>query len=490
MYRLSKSKLMSGLQCPKRLWLEIHHPEWMHFSARAEQSFEAGHEVGQVAQSLHLDGVLIGFEGDLSDALAETRHMLAHSGDLVLFEPAFQYREVLVRADVLVRQGNVLQLIEVKSATAAKPHYLNDIAIQAWVIRESGHALDSTELWHIDNSFVYPGGADYKELFRRIDVTAEIDRLSARVPEWVADAQRVLSGPQPDIAVGKQCQDPYACPFLDHCDQETAEYPVSILPNGGKLVGTLRLEGYLDLREVPQEKLNSETHLRVWRATQTGQAELDPQATQELVSLPYPRYYLDFETIQFAVPIWPGTRPYEQLPFQWSCHVEDAHGQLEHREYLDTVGDAPMRRFAETLIRAVGTEGPILVYTSFERTILGKLIERYSDLSGPIEAVLDRLVDLYPLAKAFYYHPAMMGSWSIKAVLPTVAPELAYDMLGEVQDGGGAQDAYRVIIDPHASAERRAQLESDLLAYCRHDTLAMVEVARYFECRQPGRNGP
>ena len=483
MRRLSKSKVMAWLQCPKRLWLEIHRPELLQFSARAEQSFAIGHEVGAAAQGLCPDGVPIGFQGELSEALAETDHLLGSSGNRVLFEPAFQHAGVLVRADILERRGNGFHLIEVKSSTSAKPHYFNDIAIQTRVIAGAGHAVSSVELWHIDNTFVYLGDGQYDGLFVRLDLTNEIADIVGQVPGWVSQCQQVLSGPQPEIAVGKQCTEPYECPFISHCSPAEAEYPVFILPYGRALAGRLRLQGYKDLRDVPQDRLNSERHLRVWRSTRTGQAELDSQAAQALAALPYPRYYLDFETAQFAVPIWAGTRPYEQLPFQWSCHIEHREGQLSHREFLDTAGLSPMRRFAETLIAAVGKEGPILVYSTFENTVLNNLIDRFPDLRKELEEISARFVDLLLIARNHYYHPAMMGSWSIKAVLPTIAPELAYDTLGEVQEGGGAQDAYRAIISPDTTDDRRVTLMADLRAYCRHDTLAMVEIARFFEGR-------
>lgn len=475
---------MSGLQCPKRLWLEINQPELMQFTDRTEQSFKAGHEVGSVAQRLNPDGVLISHVGDLSSALAETAHLLSQSGDAVLFEPAFQHGGVLVRADVLSHRGDGVHLVEVKSSTKAKPHYFNDIAIQAWVIGGSGQSFHTAQLWHIDNSFVYPGNGDYRGLFANVDVTEEINQLKHQVPEWVAGCQKVLSGPQPQIEVGKQCTDPNECPFLSHCAPAETDYPVSILPYGGALAGKLQTQGYKDLREVPQESLSSERYLRVWRASRTGLAELDQEAARELAGLPYPRYYLDFETMQFAVPIWPGTRPYEQLPFQWSCHVEYSSEKLDHREFLDTEGNAPMRQFIETLITALESNGPILVYSSFERTVLKTLVERFPDLHAQIEGIINRLVDLYPITKSHYYHPAMKGSWSIKAVLPTIAPELAYDTLGEVQDGGGAQDAYREIIAHDTPDKRRKQVADDLRAYCCRDTLAMVEVARFFEGRR------
>lgn len=484
MHFLSKSKIMSGLQCPRRLWLEVKRPEWMHFSDRAEQSFAAGHEVGAVAQRLHPKGLLIGFEGELSSALAETGHMLQRPGDLSLFEATFQHGRVLVRADVLIRRGGGYHLVEVKGAASLKPHYLYDVAVQAWVIEGAGLPLKTIQLWHVDNSFVYPGGGDYQGLFVREDVTEEVTELMRQVPAWAAQCQKALLGEEPQIDVGKQCHDPYDCPFLDYCEPAEAEYPVSILPHGGALASRLRQEGYKDLREVPQARLSSERHLRVWRVTKRGLAELDEGATRELAALPYPRYYLDFETVQFAVPIWAGTRPYEQLPFQWSCQLEDKAGVLQHREFLDTAGEAPMRRFAETLIEALGAAGPILVYSNYERTVLYQLRKRFPDLDAPLEAIISRLYDLHPVAKDYYYHPAMLGSWSLKEVLPTIAPELSYETLGEVRDGGGAQDAYREIISPRTDPPRRDTLAADLRAYCYRDTLALVEIARFFEGRR------
>lgn len=484
MHFLSKSKIMSGLQCSRRLWLEVKRPEWMHFSDRAEQSFAFGHEVGEIARQLQPGGVLIGFEGELSSALAETGHLLGRPGDMTLFEATFQHGRVLVRADVLNRRGEGFHLVEVKASAALKPHYLNDVAIQAWVIEGAGLPLKSIHIWHVDNTFVYPGGGDYRGLFVRHDLTEEVLDLMKQVPAWAAGCQKALSGEEPDIAVGKQCHDPHDCPFLDYCAPVEADYPVSILPHGGALAGRLRMEGYKDLRDVPQERLNSERHLRVWRASRRGLAELDEGAAKELAALAYPRYYLDFETVQFAVPVWPGTRPYEQLPFQWSCHSEDQDGKLSHREFLDTEGQAPMRRFAETLIEALGQSGPILVYSNYERTVLYKLRKRFPDLEDQLVALITRLFDLHPVAKDYYYHPAMMGSWSLKGVLPTIAPELDYASLGVVRDGGGAQGAYRDIISPRTDELRRLALIADLRAYCYRDTLALVAIARFFEGRR------
>ncbi|MEX0959205.1 MAG: DUF2779 domain-containing protein [Burkholderiales bacterium] len=483
-FQFSKSRLMSAAQCAKRLYLETHRRELLDFSEDTERRFAVGHAVGEAARGLHPGGRLIGPDDDPADALRQTQAALGEPGNLTLFEATFRHGSVLVRSDILSRRGQGFHLAEVKAASSLKPHFIHDVAIQSWVVQGSGVPLKTAQLWHVDSSFVYGGDGDYRGLFVREDVTEQVEPLIEGLPVFVAECRKVLAGAEPQIAVGPQCTEPYECPFLSHCAPAESAYPVSILPYGGKLAKQLAAQGYADLREVPEALMTKPDHLRVWRASRSGQPELDPEAVRELGALGYPRYYLDFETTQFAVPIWKGTRPYEHLPFQWSCHIERADGRLAHKAFLDTSGEAPMRAFADSLIAALGTQGPVLVYSSFEAQVLRGLIARFPALDVPLTKILRRLVDLLPIARSYYYHPQMKGRWSIKSVLPTIAPELAYDTLGEVQDGMAAQDAYREMIHPETAEERRAKLKADLKSYCERDTLGLVEVARFLGARR------
>lgn len=224
----------------------------------------------------------------------------------------------------------------------------------------------------------------------------------------------------------------------------------------------------------------------IQRVSKSGKQKFDKQAAkQEIVSLPYPRFYLDFETMAFVIPRWAGTRPWAtQVPFQWSCHIEYTPGKLRHTMFLDVSGDDPRRTFAESLINAIGSEGIVLVYNAgFEKSRISELAEIFSDLSPALLSINERVVDLLPMARQHYYHPAMKGSWSIKAVLPTIAPDLAYDKL-EVGNGGDAQNAYTEIIHPETTKERKQQLTDGLRDYCALDTLAMVRLAWFFEGRK------
>lgn len=289
----------------------------------------------------------------------------------------------------------------------------------------------------------------------------------------------MLNSGEPEIEMGPQCTDPYSCPFIDYCRGEETEYPLRYLPYiSRQLIDALTAEGIEDIRDIPEGRLTNEKQKWVRRVTIAGEPELRPEAT-EVGEYGYPRYYLDFETIQFAVPIWEGTGPYKPLPFQWSCHIELASGEFQHEEYLDTSGNAPMRTCAESLIEAIGKEGPIFAYGSYEKRVLNDLANRYPDLAEELQKLMERLEDLLSIVRKTYYHPDMRGSWSIKKVLPTIAPHLGYGSLGDVQDGSAAGTTYLQIINSATDAAERERLTRELLAYCKHDTLGMVELVKY-----------
>jgi hypothetical protein len=236
--------------------------------------------------------------------------------------------------------------------------------------------------------------------------------------------------------------------------------------------------GYRDVRDVPASEVSGAARVRVWRATLANRPEIQPALGEALRAIPFPRYFLDFETISRAVPVWPGTRPYQAVPFQWSVHLEKTSGDLEHFEHLDLSGEMPARALAQRLLTVLGDEGPILSYSDYERQCLRTLAQLVPMLADQLRALEPRLFDLLPLLRANYYHPAMRGSWSIKAVLPTVVPEMRYEDLGEVREGDAAQRAYQEAVHPAATPLRRHDIEQALRRYCRFDTEAMLRLVR------------
>lgn len=486
---LSKSRLIAWKQCPKRLWLQIHRRDLLEISDEAEQGFQIGYEVGEVAQGLYPDGILIEDDDDLSAALASTKLAMATYPDRPIFEATFQHDGVLVRADLLLPAEAGYRMAEVKSSASVKPYHIDDCAVQAWVLKQNNIPLASIELAHIDTSFVYQGDDDYRGIFHHEKLDEVVYPLLELVPGWIQAARRTLSGAEPLIEPGAQCDDPFECPFKAYCSQHIEEaiqpeYPLDVLHRmRTETKDALRVSGFDDACQVPPELLN-ETQQWIQRVSQTGVPELSPNAGVSLAGLSYPRYYLDFETINLAVPRWAHTRPYAtQVPFQWSCHIEASDHQLSDVMFLDVSGNDPRRLCAERMIATLGSDGPVFVYyQAFEKGRIAELAELYPDLAPALHAINVRIVDLLPIARANYYHPEMKGSWSIKAVLPTVAADLRYDLL-VVGNGGDAQAAYREILHPDTPETRRRILTAGLREYCKLDTLAMVRLAWFFQGR-------
>jgi len=481
-FPLSKSKLNAYHQCRKRLWLEVHRRDLLEVSAETDRIFAVGHQVGALARAEHPDGVLVAEDVRWPEALKQTQAALAARPQRPVFEAAATHRDVNVRADLLIPVRGGYHMAEVKSSTAVKDYHLADTAVQTWVLRGAGIKVKSVELRHIDREFVYPGNDDYAGLFTRGEIHAEVEKLQPDVPKWVKDARATLARPEPAVAMGEHCGKPFACPFKGHCSslvEPGPKYPVTLLKGKGArpLVEALTEEGLVDLRKVPVSRLGDDEKLRrIHDAVRTGKPFVDPAARDEMAAWPYPRYYLDFETINFGVPRWAGTRPYEQVPFQWSCHVDTGGGVLEHGKFLDLTGDDPSRPCAEALVKALGTKGAVIAYNAgFEKGVIARLAERFPDLRARLLAINERVVDQLPVVRQHYYHRDLQGSFSMKAVLPTVAPGMDYAGLDEVQDGDAAQMAY---LEAIAIEARREELRARLLAYCERDTLAMVEVEK------------
>lgn len=484
---LSKSKLLSWLQCPKKLWLEVHKPQVATASLEHQHLFAIGHSVGEVAQRLHPEGVLIRSQDDLSAALAETQHHI-EAGTKILFEPTFQRDGLLVRVDILSKREGAYDMREVKASASVQDYHLSDVAIQAWVLEGAGIPLRSVMVQHVDTSFTYPGRGEYAGLFRFKDVGSEIRPVSKEVSKWLTGAQQTLASSEPERRTGRHCSTPFECANFAYCSGQegpSPEYPLGVLPYAAKLLPKLVEEGYRDVRDIPEGRLSNEVQERVRRVTSSGIPELATEAASFLTRLPYPRYYFDFETIGFAVPVWAGTRPYQQIPFQWSCHIEGPDGALEHRAYLNLTGSNPVRDLASTMVKALGTTGPILAYAAgFEKGCIEDLARMVPDLGPELLSTKERFVDLLELTRKSYYHPQMRGSWSLKAVLPTIAPELDYANLGLVRHGGDAQQSYLEAISDRVTPERRVELQGALEKYCERDTLALVRLSRFLEGRE------
>ena len=495
MRKLSKSKLIALRQCPKRLWLEMYRSELRQDSIDTQASFAVGNTVGEIARQIYdplRKGVLLDAQRDGFNTVFKLSLELLKS-DQPIFEAGYAIEGALAFADVMMpgeADGKrVWHMIEVKSATGVKDYHRDDTAIQAYIAREAGIPLASIALAYIDNSFIYPGCGDYRGLLKEQDLTDEAFAREDEVREWISAAQDVINlSVEPKITTSEKCNIPFACGFYDYCisQEPQAQYPVSWLPRiqSSGLRSYIEAHPGLDLRDTPDHLLN-ELQQRVKRCTLSNLPYFDAVGSANaLAEQTLPAYFLDFESIQFAVPVWTGTRAYQQICFQFSLHKLHNNEELSSQAFLDLSGSDPSRAFAEALISACGTSGPVYVYNAgFEGARISELAAQFVEYSVSLLAIKQRLFDLLPVARANYYHPSQHGSWSIKAVLPAVAPDLSYETLEGVQNGGMAMDAYIEAIHPDTTFERKNEIERQLLAYCGLDTFAMVRLWQFLAGR-------
>jgi predicted RecB family nuclease len=482
---LTKSKYLAGLQCSKRLWLQCRRPKLaMPPDAATRALFAMGAEVGRRAHRLFPGGVLVR-EGPAQHARAvrRTRELLAEVAVPAIFEAAFEYAGVRVRVDVLKRLGDArVGLREVKSSTQLKAEHVEDLAVQRFVLEGSGLEVESTELVHVNREYVRgEGEIEWAHFFERRECDEEVEVALAELPGRVEAMTSVIAQRDPPrVEPGPHCGRPYACEFWDHCTRRKPSDWIFFLP---RLRPTrfqdLRQSGYERIRDIPSRVGLTSLQTRVREVICSGRPFVSEGLGGALQSLEGAAWFLDFETMNPAIPPYVGTRPFEVIPFQWSLHRLGSDGRLEHREFLADGRSDPRRALAQSLRDALAAdEAPIAVYSSYERTQLGALARRFPDLAGSLGRIAGRLVDLLPVVRVHVYHAAFRGSFSLKAVAPALARGFDYGDLGEVREGSAASAAFARIACGQTQPDEEAQLRRDLLAYCAHDTLALVELYR------------
>ena len=482
--RLSKSKFVAGVQCLKRLYYQIYQPELAEQADESQQArLEQGNEVGLLARSRFPGGVFVGSEHGLDGALAQTDCLLDDSSVPAIFEAIFQHQGVLVRVDILQRRpGNRWRLIEVKSSVDVKEYHLYDVAIQTHVLRGCGLDLSSSCLMHLTRGYVYDG-LQYipRGLFAIRNLTGQIRKLGAEVPKLLKSERKALALEYPpDVAPGRQCSEPVPCEFYSCCNPPVPEYHISFLPRlSDRKQAELLDQGITLIHEIPEGFSLTENQIRIWTSVKTGQPWVSDNLASELSRLNYPLYFMDFETLYPAIPRFAGMWPYSHIPFQWSVHRQmSIDSALEHFEFLAEDKEDPRRAFLDSLIDTLAKRGLIVAYNAgFESQRLSDLANWMPEYAGKIAKIQARLWDLWPFVKKHVYHPKFQGSFSLKAILPALAPGSSYEGM-EVSHGGEAGLAWDQMVRGELGLEERRRLKAALLAYCRQDTLAMAKVLK------------
>lgn len=484
---LSKSSYIKGLQCEKHLYLyRYHYDEMDELSDMQKAIFQRGTNVGELAQQLFPGGFNAAPpKASLYDKCVNQTKSQIEKGTKIIYEAGFNFNGVLAITDIIVKDGDKWNIYEVKSSTSISDTYLNDAALQYYVLTNSGLMVKDFSIIFINNQYVRKGELNLHELFTIESVLELILQMQNDVEKNVERLKKVVVNKKmPEIDIGEHCHNPYTCGFFNYCRKHVPED--SIFDFSGMHLSKkyeLYKNGIIKLADVPDDyPLNKSTKLQL-EVYNLGKPLIDKDAITNFISdLKYPLYFMDFETFQPAVPLFDNSKPYQQIPFQYSIHYkENNNSKSEHYEFLADPGLDPRIKFIENLLNDIDSQGNVIVYNkSFEITRLNEIARDFPEYTDKIERLISRIKDLMiPFQKKYFYAPKMRGSYSIKAVLPTLVPELSYNNL-EINEGGLASIAYESL-QTETDMMKIAEIKNQLLEYCKLDTLAMVKILEKLE---------
>ena len=481
-YKFSKSSFLKGLQCEKQLYLYKHHYDWQDPVSESQQAiFDRGTNVGLLARDLFPGGVDVSppTHRDYDIATQNTLQEIDNGAE-ILYEPSFIYNDVLVALDILIKDKDKWKAYEVKSSTSIKNVNILDASVQYYVIKNSGIDLNDISIVYLNNQYIKQGDLELDQLFNKDSVLDKVLEQQNFIEKKIERFKNLIKEKDiPDIDIGPHCDDPYTCSFYGHCWEHIPEYSIfniSRLRADQKF--DLYNQGIVNLEDVPKDYNLSDSQRMQVDSHNRNERIIDKPAIRDfLSSLSYPLYFMDFETFMPAVPLYDDSRPYQQIPFQYSLHYqEDHHSELEHFEFLGEPHNDPRILFIENLLRDTEGEGVLLVYNqAFEATRLKEIARDFPQYANDIEERLTRIKDLMmPFQKKYYYVPEMKGSYSIKNILPALVPEMSYRGM-DISEGGEAMIAFESLLNEN-DPKAREKIRKNLLEYCKMDTMVMVKI--------------
>lgn len=479
----SKTKYCAFKQCPKMCWLNEYKPQLCVTDEAEENRMNVGKEVGRLARNLFGDFTLV---EELKDgkpnlnAMADRTKELIEKGESVICEASFLYDGLYCAVDILRLENGGYAIYEVKSSTYVKDIHLLDVAYQKYVLTKCGLNIVGIYVVHINSDYILQGEIDPKKLFKIEDVSKAISEMPGSIENDLMAAEIVLNGNEPNEPLSEHCSHPNECGYWEYCSKALPK------PNVFDLYGVRKKwdlygKGIVSFTDLLTSgiRLSAIQSRQIDHALNDREAYVNKDGIKEFLNtLSYPLYFLDFETMQSAVPKYQGTWPYQQIPFQYSLHyIEKEGGEVRHKEFLAQPESDPRRLIAERLCNDIPNGVCVLAYNkAFEGMIIKKLADTFPDLAQHLLGIKNELKDLLdPFKNGYYYNKEMGGSFSIKSVLPAVFPDdpsLNYENLDGVHNGVEAMNIFPLMAS--MSGERREKVRTQLLAYCGLDTLAMV----------------
>lgn len=484
---LSKSDFLKYQCCPSYLWLWKFKKEVVPVDDEEEinRRLEQGNEVERYARGLFPSAVLVDSHG--KKARNETEKLVNDGVKAIFQATVYTDKELLAMADIieLDEATQTWTLYEVKSTNSVKPEHIHDLAFQRVAFEDAGYKIGKVGVIHLDKSYVRRTTVEPSELLTQTDVTDKVEKILPTIRQQAYDAVELLKNTdEPTTCSCRLKTKSGHCPTFQYLNPDIPEYSVfNISRIGGKNLAVLIDSEVHNVHDVPDDiKLSAPQRNQVIVA-KSKEPIIDKAAIKELLDeLVYPLYFLDYETVSSALPMFNGCTPFQQIPFQYSLHVlKSPDGELEHYDYLGTSSsEAPMSDLLASLKSHIGDTGSVLVwYKVFETGRNSEMAKAYPEYAEFLNDVNERIFDLMEVfSKQHYVHHGFKGSSSIKYVLPVIVPEFSYKEM-EIQNGLVASirwyDSVMGVVDEKQAKENYEAL----LKYCCLDTLAMVKIHQY-----------
>ena len=482
---LSKSRYCKAVQCKKIIWLKKYKPEYAIQKAK-DTILNNGTAVGQLAKGLSGKYEDIEFNENLDIMIKQTQELLNNKPNIIT-EASFNYNNNFCSVDILKNNLDGIEIYEVKSSTEISDIYLDDVAYQYYILNNLGFNIKKACIVYINNKYIRQEELDLNKLFNIEDVTEITKTKQQEIKNNIYELNKYMEENkenEPKDDIGIKCFKPYECEFWEYCTRNLPKPNVFDIKGGMHLDKKFEkyYEGKISFEDLQNENLNPKYLEQIEFELNDLQSKIDKEEIKEIMkSLKYPLYFLDYETYQVAIPEINGTKPYQQLPFQYSLHIIKEEGaEIEHREFLADINDEDfIRHFAESLIKDIPDNGSVIIYNkAFEPARNREIAKMYPDLEDELERINRNMVDfLEPFKQRKYYTKEMQGSASIKYVLPALYPndpELDYHNLPVVHNGGEASEAFLSLKEK--SKEEQEKIRQGLLVYCKLDTYAMVKI--------------
>lgn len=478
MVLLSKSSYITGLQCHKYLWISFHQKDLIpEHDAGAKHKFEQGHIIGSMAKELFPKGIDIAPFG-IDKNVSDTKTLL--SKRVPLFEAGFQSGNVYSRVDILCPAGrDKWDILEVKSSTDVKEVYLHDVSFQKYCCEKAGLKIRKCFVLHVNNKYVRRGKLNSKKFFVKKDVTSDVDVLMPTVESNIIKMFETLAlSSCPKISIGDYCSKPYECPLTEHCWGFLPEHNVFELYRGGKKSFELFNQGILTIKDIPDTFELSDKQMIQKKCELNGEVHIVKNEIKKFLSLiKYPVYFMDFETINPAIPLFDKLKPYQRIPFQFSIHIQESpNSEIKHLSYITDGKHDPRTEFLDELKKGLGTTGTIIVHNQvFEKGMLKELGEAFPKYKKWVEHTNERILDeLIPFSNFHYYNRKQKGSASIKNILPALTPKSHKEL--EITNGEDASLTFLDITYGDVTPEYRQKKRKELERYCGLDTEAMIHI--------------